>query len=395
MTLAEMYPFDGSGVQWDALVAELPGAHLLQTWEWSQVKVALGWEPLPFIWRRSPSGEASAQRGSFEERNVVGAAMVLRRWVLNRGFVRRLCILYVPKGPLLDSADTDLSAQVVRDLESLGRRQHAILVKIDPDVELGRGYAGAESSSDNPAGGRWAELLQQRGWRFSDSQIQFRNSMWIDLSRSEDELLGSMKQKTRYNVRLAERKGVSVRMGESADLPQLYRMYAETADRDGFVIRDENYYRTVWSTFRGVPEGAAHPAVEALVAEAAGEPIAAMWVFYFARRAYYLYGMSRSAHRDKMPNHLLQWEAIKRARRRRCRVYDLWGAPDTFDDSDAMWGVFRFKEGLGGYVVRTIGAWDFPSGGLWYSVYGKIVPRVLDFMRWSGRTRIHDGIGGA
>ena len=73
---------------------------------------------------------------------------------------------------------------------------------------------------------------------------------------SEDELLGRMKQKTRYNIRLAERKGVSVRTGGAADIPRLFRMYAETADRDGFVIRNEEYYRTVWGAFLGPREHA-------------------------------------------------------------------------------------------------------------------------------------------
>ena len=131
------------------------------------------------------------------------------------------------------------------------------------------------------------------------------------------------------------------------------------------------------------------------MAEVESEPVAALLLFYFAARAYYLYGMSTAAHRDKMPNHLLQWEAIRRAQRRGCRVYDLWGAPDEFDESDPMWGVFRFKEGLGGHVVRTIGAWDFPSGGLWYRVYSQLVPRALDVMRRRGRQRIHDALGAA
>jgi lipid II:glycine glycyltransferase (peptidoglycan interpeptide bridge formation enzyme) len=192
-----------------------------------------------------------------------------------------------------------------------------------------------------------------------------------------------MKQKTRYNVRLAEKRGVSLRVGTLVDIPMLYKMYAETSVRDGFVIRDEGYYKTVWTLFMKSSE----PTCEPLIAEVDGEPVAAIFVFYFARRAYYVYGMSRSVHREKMSTYLLQWEAMKRAKAKGCTAYDLWGAPDVFDESDSMWGVYRFKEGLGGQVVRTLGAWDFAPSPLWYKMYSEVIPRVLDVMRSRGKSK--------
>jgi lipid II:glycine glycyltransferase (peptidoglycan interpeptide bridge formation enzyme) len=229
----------------------------------------------------------------------------------------------------------------------------------------------------------------------------------MDLNPPEEELLARMKQKTRYNIRLAEKKGVTLRVGTLADLGVLYKMYAETSVRDGFVIRDEGYYRTVWELFmRSHPETSQSsnpqtfqpssvPTCEPLIAEIDNEPIAAIFVFYFAGRAYYVYGMSRAVHREKMPAYLLQWEAMKRAKARGCTVYDLWGAPDVFDESDSMWGVYRFKEGLGGKVVRTLGAWDFAPNPLWYKLYSEIIPRVLDVMRSRGRARTKQSLGGA
>jgi lipid II:glycine glycyltransferase (peptidoglycan interpeptide bridge formation enzyme) len=129
------------------------------------------------------------------------------------------------------------------------------------------------------------------------------------------------------------------------------------------------------------------PNCEPLIAEVDGEPVAAIFVFYFARRAYYVYGMSRSVHREKMSTYLLQWEAMKRAKAKGCTAYDLWGAPDVFDESDSMWGVYRFKEGLGGQVVRTLGAWDFAPSPLWYKMYSEVIPRVLDVMRSRGKSK--------
>jgi lipid II:glycine glycyltransferase (peptidoglycan interpeptide bridge formation enzyme) len=213
----------------------------------------------------------------------------------------------------------------------------------------------------------------------------------IDLTPSEDELLARMKQKARYNIRLAEKKGVTLRVGTQEDFGLLYKMYAETSVRDGFVIRDEGYYQTVWKLFMDSHE----PTCEPLIAEVDGESVAAIFVFYFAGRVYYVYGMSRNTHREKMPTYLLQWEAMKRAKSRGCTIYDLWGAPDVFDESDSMWGVYRFKEGLGGKVVRTLGAWDFAPNLLWYRLYSEIIPRVLDAMRSRGKAKTKQSLGGA
>jgi lipid II:glycine glycyltransferase (peptidoglycan interpeptide bridge formation enzyme) len=137
------------------------------------------------------------------------------------------------------------------------------------------------------------------------------------------------------------------------------------------------------------------PTCEPLIAEVDGRPVAAILVFYFAGRAYYVYGMSRSAHREKMPAYLLQWEAMKRARAKGCTKYDLWGAPEVFDETDSMWGVYRFKEGLGGQVVRTLGAWDYAPSALWYKMYSDVMPRLLDVMRSRGKAKTKQSLGGA
>lgn len=134
------------------------------------------------------------------------------------------------------------------------------------------------------------------------------------------------------------------------------------------------------------------PSAVPLIAEVAGEPVAAIFLFMFAGRAYYVYGMSRDAHREKMPTYLLQWEAMKRAKAFGCASYDLWGAPDEFDESDSMWGVYRFKEGLGGDVIRTLGAWDYAPNTLLYRLYTEVMPRVLDVMRSRGREKTRQGL---
>jgi len=233
--------------------------------------------------------------------------------------------------------------------------------------------------------------------RQGDGDIELRGHrgkklrLVVDLAQDPEAILAAMHEKWRYNIRLAEKKGVSVRVGTLEDLPMLSRMYAETSVRDGFVIREEGYYKTVWNLFMNSND----PHCEPLIAEVDNEPVAAIFIFYFAGRAYYVYGMSRDVHREKMPAYLLQWEAMKRAKANGCETYDLWGAPDVFNESDSMWGVYRFKEGLGGKVVRTLGAWDYAPNRLWYNMYSEVIPRVLDVMRSRGKAKTKQSLGGA
>jgi lipid II:glycine glycyltransferase (peptidoglycan interpeptide bridge formation enzyme) len=364
--------FTGHSTEWNHLIRQLPNPHFLQTWEWGQVKKRYGWEPMPFAWDDS------------------AAILILKRTASFHGLFRAN-ILYAPKGPLLDWNDEPLRKRVLDDLQAFTREQKAIFLKIDPDIVLGHGVPASEMDVIDNDGQAVMSDLTRRGWEYSPDQIQFKNTVLIDLSASEEEMLARMKQKTRYNVRLAEKKGVTVRIGTSADLPMLYKMYAETSVRDGFVIRDEGYYQAVWNTFMNSGD----PTCDPLIAEVDDEPIAAIFVFYLAARAYYVYGMSRDSHREKMPTYLLQWEAIRRAKQRGCRVYDLWGAPDEFNESDSMWGVYRFKEGLGGEVVRTLGALDLAPNKLFYKLYTEMMPRVLDFMRRRGRAMTKQSLGGA
>lgn len=375
---------------WNSLIAGLPGAHLLQTWEWAQVKARYGWQPFPLLWTPVAGGGSAIRgytQGDAPQSPPQAAAMLLQRTLTPGGFAARLRVLYVPKGPLLDWANAPLRRQVLDDLQRLAHQRKAIFIKIDPDVLLGRGIPGTPEAEEFPPGQEIQAELQRRGWRFSDEQIQFRNTALLDLTPDEDLLLARMKQKTRYNIRLAERKGVKVRIGSKADFGMLYRLYAATSVRDGFVIRDEAYYRTLWEAFSERPAGN-HPAgLIPLIAEVEGEAVAGVMLFYFAGKAWYIHGMSGAAHREKMPNALLQWEAIRQAKALGCKLYDLWGAPEVFTEADSMWGVFHFKEGLGAQAVRGLGAWDYPANPLFYRLYTQTLPRLLEVMRRRGKAQ--------
>ena len=325
--MMEIYPPEPDS--WNSMVASLPNSHVLQTWQWGQIKSSVGWQATPFVWKDNA-------------RRVQAASLVLQRALPMRGLSKRLRVMYIPKGPVLDWGDAQLRRTVLADLAVLARQQGAIFIKLDPDIVLGQGIPGNTGTEERPQGQEVLADLRSRGWLFSAEQIQFRNTVQVDLSPTEEVLLANMKQKTRYNVRLAIRKGVLVRTATVADLELLYQMYAETSMRDGFVIREQGYYQAVWSNY--LQAGMA----EALIAEVDGEAVAAVIIFRFGWTAWYMYGMSREAHRDKMPSVLLQWEAMCRAKACGCRTYDLWGAPDEFVESDPLWGVYRFKEGLEG-----------------------------------------------
>ncbi len=353
-----------SALEWDASLSSLPNAHLLQSWQWGEFKSRYGWSARRLLW-----GEGE---------RPVAAAQVLRRSLLPAGFGLPASILYVPKGPCLDWNNAPLAQSVLNDLAALARRERAIFIKIDPDVITATGLPGDPAPApDSHALSDAARATLAAPWFPSPTQIQFKNTVWLDLNRSENDLLASFKQKTRYNIRLAERKGVTGQAPPPADarLDLLYRLYAETSVRDGFVIRHAGYYRDAWGSF--IQSGHAQP----FIASVDGEAVAAIIVFRFARRALYMYGMSRTAHRDKMPNHLLQWTAIKWAKAQGYTLYDFWGAPDVFDESDSMFGVWKFKEGFNGTVIRTAGAYDYSPSPLLYRLYTVTLPRLLRLMR--------------
>lgn len=339
--------------QWTTALLGLLEPHLLQTWEWGEVKRQTDWQPSRLLWSSASGGAPAA-----------AASLLVRR--ISR---LPLGVAYVPKGPILDWSNAPLVEAVLAAIELEARRQRAIFVKIDPDV-----------APDGPAGQAVQAALRRRGWRPSAEQIQFRNTALLDLTSDEDALLAAMKPKWRYNIRLAERRGVLVCRGAVADLPTFYALYSETGQRDGFIVRPYDYYEATWRTFMQ-PADAAAPCADLLLAEVEGDAVAGLILFRFADRAWYMYGASSERQRSAMPNHLLQWEAMRLARAAGCTVYDLWGAPDTLDESDGMWGVWRFKEGFGAQFAPHIGAWDYRVSSAQYRLYTDAMPRVLDLMR--------------
>jgi len=331
---------------WDAALLSLPSPHILQSWAWGELKAQTGWRAKRLVWRDAAP--------------IAAASLLIRR--LNPRLP--VAVAYVPKGPLLDWSNASMIEAVVGQIEAEARRAGALFVKIDPDVRV-----------DVDPGQAVIAALRRRGWRPSADQIQYRNTIISDLTPDEEALLAAMKPKWRYNIRLAERRGVVVRDGTAADLPAFYAMYAETGGRDGFLVRPFDYYRAIWARF--LADGLGH----VLLAEVEGASVAGLFLFRYGPTAWYFYGASTAQSRDLMPNHALQWAAMCWGKAAGCTRYDWWGAPDVLDESDPMWGVFRFKQGFGGEFTPWIGAWDYPTSRVGYWAYTVAMPKVLDRMR--------------
>ena len=307
---------------WDRLVAADPAGHLLQTWAWGELKARFGWKVERLAIMRDGAPIAAAQ-------------VLYRR-------VGPLSMAYIPKGPVLLDDDAEASAALWRGVDRASRRRRALWLTLEPEWRDG----------DQ----RRIEQLSHWGFEVGGQPIQPRRTVIVDLQADEEAILGRMKSKWRYNVRLSERKGITVRQGELADVEIFHHLLITTGERDAFGVHSLAYYRAAYQLF--CDEGR----VALFLAEYEGEPLAGLMVYAFNGQSWYMYGASADRERARMPNHALQWRAMRWAKEQGCRQYDLWGITDDEGGAgnQALAGVERFKLGFGGEVVRYLGAYDRP-----------------------------------
>lgn len=328
-----------TAAEWEQWLAGFPDAHILQTASWGALKASFGWDPVRLVVDAPGAGP-------------VGAQILFRRLPFG------LQMGYLAKGPLGELGDLPLESPawdgLWQEVDALCRRRRAVFLKVEPDLW--------RIEADEP--------LPPPGLRSSGQSIQPHRTILVDLTSSEEQLLARMKQKTRYNIRLAQKRCVLVH--PSSDLGVFYRLMTTTGDRDEFGVHSESYYRRAYELFHP------HSQCELLMASYEEQPLAALMVFMHGQRAWYFYGASGDAHRELMPTYLLQWEAMRWARGHGCTQYDLWGVPDASEEtleanftsrSDNLWGVYRFKRGFGGQVRRALGPWDRVYRPAWYRFY--------------------------
>jgi len=303
-----------SADEFATILSQFPNAHLLQTRGWGDLKSAFGWQPYYVA-----AGDALAQ-------------VLYRRLPLGFTFG------YIPKGPIGKNWQ-----RLWPEIDHLSRSKRAIFLKVEPDAW-------------EPIGD--AIRAEMAGW-LASRPIQPTRTILVSLDGDETRWLERMKQKTRYNIRLAERKDVQIQV--SNDVHTFHQMMLQTGSRDGFGVHSLDYVQRAYDLFIDRGE------VILLFAAYQQRPLAGLMAFAHGERAWYFYGASTDEERSRMPAYLLQWEAMRWAARRGCRWYDLWGVPDADEEtleanfttrSDGLWGVYRFKRGFGGDLMRSVGAWD-------------------------------------
>jgi lipid II:glycine glycyltransferase (peptidoglycan interpeptide bridge formation enzyme) len=312
-----------SQAEWDALLERTPGGgHIYQSHEWGELKRPQGWKPVRLVLER--------------EGELVGAGQFLVLSTPTPG-----TLMYAPKGPWLPWEDEDAVRTFFRGVLTVAERERAHTVKIEPEVLEGREDIKA--------------LLADIGFRKARYDLQFKTTMIVDLSLDEDQLLKRMREKTRYNIRLAGRKGVRIVEDNTREAQELfYRMIEVTGERDGFRAKPRDYYLDAWRIMYDA--GRAH----LFFAEHEGERLAGMLVYTLGTKYWYTLGASTNEKRNLMPTYLLQWEVMRWAKARGITYYDMVAIPnpDELNENSPMWGLYRFKVGFGGEIAEFLGCLD-------------------------------------
>jgi lipid II:glycine glycyltransferase (peptidoglycan interpeptide bridge formation enzyme) len=312
---------------------------LLQSGFWGSFKAAHGWTPLAF------SVEARHPRA--------GAWSPFGMLVLVRRLSRFFTLAYVPFGPAFDPGNGRGSF-----LSGLACALRAALPRATLFLRFDLPWC---RTGEEPA------LKGRPRVRKAGSDMQPASTVIVDITPDLDAILRSMKNKTRYNVRLAEKRGVVVEEARPEDFDPWYTLYEETARRDRIAIHSRAYYQGLLKASADYP--GARPVVKLLLARHEGLLLAGNIVVFWRKQAAYLYGASSGEKRNLMPTYALQWDAIRRAQDAGCSTYDLYGVPPDPDPDHPMFGLYQFKTGFSEKVLERWGTWDAPYRPLLYALY--------------------------
>jgi len=342
--------------QFNAYVAAHEKGHILQTWEWGDLKATTGWQTLRIA--------------AYEDGVMVGAISVLKRPLPLFGYA----LFYAPRGPVCDITRHDVWQALLEEVRKQAKIHKAAFLKIDPDVK-----------SDDAS---WQQMLSEAGFRNAVrgegfEGVQPRYVFRLDISPEEEALLAACHQKTRYNIRLSAKKGVTIVPDAGrACLPTFYNILKETAQRDQFLIRPYSYYEHFYDLL--VPEGLC----SLFMAYYEEQAIAGTLVFRLGDKAWYIYGASSNSHRNVMPNYLIQWEMIRWSKQHGCTMYDFRGVPGDVPEDHPLYGLVKFKRGFGGEYVQFIGEYDLVYTPWFYHFYQlaepfyhKVVKKVIKKLR--------------
>lgn len=328
---------------WDGFLLRHSPESFLQSFAWGEFQIAAG-----HAVRRFALGEGT---------EILAVASIVE-YRLPLGF----CYWYLPRGPVVASQlpaekRNAIWSHLLGQIRSAAKKQRVIFLRLDPALVVESGTASEIS----------AERL---GLQLVSGSVQPKDTLVLDLTKKEEELLADMKPKTRYNLRLAEKKGVQViaTEGSGPDFEDFWRLMEETSARDGIVSHPRSYYARMLRTLNAA-EGALR--CRLYLAKFEGKVIAANIVLHFGTYAVYLHGSSSDAQRNLMAPYLLQWRQIMDAKGAGCRIYDFWGI--TVDNANPRWaGITRFKKGFAGEEVSYAGVYDLPLRQFAYALYARL-----------------------
>lgn len=329
--------------EFNEFMARGPKGHILQSWEWGEVKRHTGWEPLRFLVYK-------------EGKPVAGISVLKRRVPIP---IAKKSIFYAPRGPVADFSDKAVLKFLFDGIKDYAKQHGAIMLKIDPDIEKPNDAAVRTLTSVG-------FIQKNRGTDFYGVQPNF--VFRLGIKQSMEDIFASFHEKTRYNIRLSKRKGVVAREGTRDDLKSFYDILKETSARDRFLVRGFDYFETIWDEL--VEKGLA----KLFMAEYDGRYIAGTLAFAFGYKTWYIYGASSNTDRKVMPNYALQWAMIEWAKERGCTMYDFRGVSGDTSPDNPLYGLYRFKKGFNGDLTEFIGEFDRPYSPFLYYLLERMIP---------------------
>ncbi len=343
---------------------------LQQTAFWSAVKKRLGTDSIAINF----NSRKSALYGITNDRSSLSSDVLIVLQQINRHH----SVAYVPYGPELEPAD-EFQGMFLEELsESL--RSHlpksCILIRYDlcweswwaKDKDYFDEHGIWKGEPDSPAQ-EFRFNFNTQNWNLKKafSNILPANTIYLNLTYDTETLLKRMKPKTRYNIGLARRKGVTVKTLGLDGIDIWYEIYKETAARNHILLNDMKYFQAVLTARADDTRSPAE--VSLLVAEKDGKPLAAMFLVITKNRGSYLYGASSSTERNLMATYALQWEAICRSKAAGCTEYDMFGISPSPDPQHPLYGLYKFKSGFGGEIYHSLGCWDYPLDNKLYTLF--------------------------
>lgn len=339
----QIVEIDGAA-ELDSFVASHRNGHFLQTSRWGRVKDDWKWFGALC---RNDAGE------------ITGSLATLVRKISKTPF----SMMYAPRGPVCDFDDAETFAALLEAAKLEGKKYNAYELKIDKDVPVENKKYEATALSNG-------FRLKKRSLDFEDFQCRFVFRLNLD-GKTQDEIFSSFHSKHRYNIRLAIKKGVKIEIGSSEKAEEFAEMMKITGERDNFPVRSAGYFAKILDAFG---EDA-----RLYTASYEGEPIAGSLAVRYGDKVWYFYGASLDSHRNVMPNYLLQWEMIKWAMEKGCRLYDFRGVSGNIDENNPLYGLYRFKKGFGGEFIEFLGEMDLtikPAAAKIISASQKIIKRI-------------------